>query len=106
MTGTGLKLRRERAKLGGSASKGSPMGRERNPVDKSSYQGRLALHLVALREAAGLTVQDVADRTGIPLSTLYAYEGGTRGIPADLYPQLAKLFRVTAAEFLPKFPAR
>ena len=81
-------------------------GRARNPADGSTYSGRLALHVQALREAKGLTVEELAHKAGIPLSTMYAYEGGTRGIPADVYPSLAKALGVTEAGFLPKFPKK
>src|SRR4051812_15697232 len=81
-------------------------GRARNPVDASKYSGRLALHVQALREAKGLTVEALAKKLEVPLSTMYAYEGGLRGIPADLYPALAKALGVTEGEFLPKFPRR
>lgn len=97
---------RRRAKVGDSIRSPSLAGRARNPADGSTYSGQLALHVQALREAKGLTVEGLAEKIGVPLSTMYAYEGGTRGIPADLFPVLARALGVTAAEFLPKFPKK
>ena len=94
-------------KVAGSLTRSPAVaGRARNPVDTSKYSGKLALHVQALREAKGLTVDDLAKKLDVPRSTMYAYEGGVRGIPADLYPALAKALGVSESEFLPKFQRR
>lgn len=95
-----LQLAKRRAKVMGMA------GRARNLADKSTYSGQLARHIQALREDKGLCVADLASILNVPLSTMYSYEAGQRGIPADLFPVLAKALGVTAAEFLPKFPKK
>lgn len=79
-------------------------GRQRNPVDATKYSGRLAAHLQSLMDAKGLTVEQVAERADLPLSSVYAYLAGKRGIPADVYPVLGRALGVSAADFFPKFP--
>jgi transcriptional regulator with XRE-family HTH domain len=76
--------------------------KERIPVDDSTYSGRLALRVRELREAKGWTVQKLAEKAGISDKAMYAYENGTRGIPVDLFPALAKALGASVDEFFPK----
>lgn len=77
---------------------------KRRPAVTITYADRLAAHLKALRLERGLTVKDLAKASGICWQNLYAYEGGTRGIPADLYPILAKALGCKQpADFFPTF---
>lgn len=74
-----------------AASNGSRrMGRQRAKVDTSTYAGRIAERVRALREAKGYTVEKLAERAGIDWKRLYAYEQGVRTLPPELYPKLAK----------------
>lgn len=79
----------------------SSMSKTRTPVDASTYSGKVAVRVRALREAKKWPVDRLADKLGISPKTLYCYEAGTRGIPVDLFPALAKALGVTAAEFFP-----
>jgi transcriptional regulator with XRE-family HTH domain len=81
-------------------------GRQRKSVDTSKYSGRLAVHLRTLCDAKGLTVEAFAEKCEVPMSIMYAYLAGDRGIPADVFPLMAKALGVDAAEFLPSFKAR
>jgi DNA-binding XRE family transcriptional regulator len=101
----GLKERRVRRKVEGS--KPSPKGRpvaskERIPVDASTYSGRLAIRVRELREAKGWTVPKLAEKAGISEKAMYAYENGTRGIPVDLFPAIARALGASAEEFFPR----
>lgn len=65
-------------------------GRQRATVDTSDYGGKIAVQVRALRNAAGLTVDELATKAGIDVKALYAYEQRTRRIPPEKYPALAK----------------
>ena len=65
-------------------------GRRRTDVDDSGYSGRIALRIRELREAKGLTVEQLAEKIGISWQALYAYEARTRKLPPDLYPTIAR----------------
>ncbi len=81
----------------------STVGRERVPVDVSSYPGKLAVRVRQLREKSGLTVAELADEMGVAVSTVYAWESNARRIPARYYPKLAEFFELTAGRFFPPF---
>lgn len=88
-------------KLNGSL-KGAVVGRKRSKVDSSTYAGKIAARLRELREAKGLTVAELSDKTGIGLMRLYSYESHKRKIDPDSYPTLAKALGCkTVAEFFP-----
>lgn len=86
-----------------ASKKAVPMaGRQRSDVDESTYSGRLAVRVRMLREAKGLTVESLADKLGCTVAALYTYEQGTRGIPLDLCPKLAKVLGCKSVdEFFP-----
>ena len=87
-----------------TASKLPTVGRKRVEPDLTTYSGRLAARIRELRDERRLTVQEVADKSGIPLYTLYGYENGRREIPLDLLPALAKALRCkTPDDLLPPF---
>ena len=78
-------------------------GRERVPVDRSKYSGRIAIRVRELREAKGLTVAQLADKVGVPAVRIYKYESNETVIAPDLYPALAKALGVKESEFFPRF---
>ncbi len=83
-------------------SKGGRVGRKRTEVDTSTYSGKLAARLRQLREAKGLTVDELAGKAGIEAKRLYHYEAGARSIDSDLYPALAKALGCKSpADFFP-----
>jgi ribosome-binding protein aMBF1 (putative translation factor) len=90
-------------KIGGSTPNGAGrVGRKRHDPDTSTYSGRIADRVRSLRESKRLTVEALADKSGIGLKALYAYESGTRTIPPDVYPALARALGCkTAADFFP-----
>lgn len=65
-------------------------GRQRSDVDDSTYSGRLAIRVRELREAKGLTVNELATKIDASYQAVYAWEQGTRDIPLDKCPVLAK----------------
>ena len=72
------------------ATKLPRMGRARAPVDSSTYSGKIAVRIRALREARGLSVEELADKAGIEVKTLYSWESGHRDINPNNYPRLAR----------------
>lgn len=103
----GLTATSEKATLGNSPKrrKGKPrMGRQRVPIDPKSYSGRIAAQVLKLREAKGVTVAQMADALGVSEKAVYKWEQGARDIPADKYPEIAKVLGVSAEQFFPKFP--
>ena len=52
--------------------------------------------LAAAREAAGLTITDLADRAGLSISTVYGYETGRRTPQADQLGAIANALGVSA----------
>jgi len=75
--------------------------RQRKEVDTSSYTGRFAVRLKQLREKAGLTVEQLAERSGIPATTLYKWESSTRTPAIDRFPELAIALKVKIRNLLP-----
>jgi ribosome-binding protein aMBF1 (putative translation factor) len=85
-----------------SPKKGRGVGRARVEPDISTFSGRVAARIRALRDKHGVSVEELATRTGIEVATLYRYENGHRKPDPDLYPSLAKAFGLSIAAFLPK----
>jgi transcriptional regulator with XRE-family HTH domain len=64
-------------------------------LDLSTYSGRFAARLHALRVEAGLTVEQmveavVAQGFDLTAKSVYNWEGGLRQPPLDAYPHLAQ----------------
>ena len=76
--------------------------RSRNPIDTSTYSGRFAARLKELREKAGLSVEQLAERSGIPKRTLYNWESGIRQPLFKQLPQLAESLRVKIGKLFPE----
>ena len=75
--------------------------------DESTYGGRFASRLRALRMKAGLTVQEAAEllsEQGLPLkeATYYSWESGRSTPPLNAFPILAKVLKLgTPRSLLP-----
>lgn len=63
----------------------------------------LAEHLTRLRSRAGMTVPQASKATGIPLSTLYAYEQGRIRPGPDRLRQLCGAYGASALDKLLAF---
>lgn len=78
-------------------------------IDTSTYSGRVAARLRALRESHGWTVADLRRHINarlpkeqqLAVSTAHSWDNGTRTIDPDFYPLLARLFGLTVRKFLP-----
>jgi len=75
--------------------------RHRKEIDTSTYTGRFAERLRMLREKAGLSVDELAEKSGIPKNTLYEWESDNRTPGIDRFPQIAETLGVTVRALLP-----
>jgi len=77
--------------------------RPRKEIDTSTYSGRFAARLRELRDKAGLTTRELAEKTGIPESTLKAWELENRQPTViERLPELAEVLGTTPRNLLPK----
>ena len=78
------------------------VARPRKSVDTSTYTGRFAVRLRSLREKAGLSVDELAEKSGIPKNTLFNWEGAKRSPSIEQLPQLAESLGTTVRTLMPK----
>jgi len=78
------------------------MARPRNPIDTSTYSGRFAERLRILREKTGLTVEELAEKTGVSIATLYSWENASRSPVNDDMLKVADALGVSIRSLLPK----
>ena len=78
------------------------MNPARKEPDVSTYSGRFAVRLRTLREKKGLTVQEVADATGIAKKSLYDWEAGKPTFRLDAIPEIAEALGVKPRTLLPE----
>ncbi len=86
--------------LGVSTIAERPMPKQKAPEATSFGQ-----RLVALRNAAGLTQQQLADEVGVSRRMIAYYEGQSEHPPTTLLPALARALQVSADELLGLAPA-
>jgi len=60
--------------------------------------------LKELREAAGLSASKVAKELGVDISTIFRWENGSNGLPADAVPKLARLYKTTILKVMAALP--
>ncbi|MCL2305722.1 MAG: helix-turn-helix domain-containing protein [Planctomycetaceae bacterium] len=78
------------------------MSPARKQPDSTTYSGRFAIRLRTLREKAGLTVQEVAEKLGVPFKSYYNWEA-SRSLPSiDKLPEIADVFGVKTRSILPE----
>jgi len=70
------------------------MARPRKEIDTSTYSGRFAVRLRALRDKTGMTVTELSVEAGIPASTLQTWEIGQKSPTIEKLPSLAKALGV------------
>ena len=67
------------------------MSPARKEPDTSTYSGRFAVRLRSLREKAGLTHGDVAQKLGVTVWTIYSWEQGRHFPQPDQFPILKEI---------------
>ena len=77
------------------------MARPRKAIDTSSYTGRFAERLKKLREKAGLSVDELAEKSGISRTTLFNWESATNEPKLGQLPQVAESLGVTVRTLIP-----
>ena len=78
------------------------MARPRKEVDTSTYAGKFAVHIKALREKRKLSVQELAEKSGLNISTLYYWESATASPLIDQLPTLADALGVKIGRLFPE----
>lgn len=78
------------------------MGRKRKEVDASTYTGRFALRLRMLREDAGMSVEELADKCGVDITTIYSWEAGKKEATIGRIPLLADALGVSIRVLMPQ----
>jgi len=76
--------------------------RPRKQVDTSTYGGRFAARLKELREKAGLSVEQLSEKSGIPAKTLWNWESGIRQPLIGQLPQLAESLKIKIGKLFPE----
>ena len=75
--------------------------RPRKEIDTSTYSGRFAVRLRELRDNAGLTTRELAELTGVPHSTIDAWDRGSNEPKIGQLPTLAEALGVTVRTLIP-----
>lgn len=73
---------------------------------RSPAHARLLEVLVAAREKAGLTQQELADRLGKPQSFISKYEGGTRRIEVIEFIEISEALEMDASRAIREVRAK
>jgi transcriptional regulator with XRE-family HTH domain len=77
--------------------------RQRKEVDTSTYSGRFAVRLRALRDKTGMSADEFAEKHGFSRTTFYNWESGLRApIIDDVLLILAEHLNVEVRTLLPK----
>ncbi len=76
--------------------------RPRKEIDTSTYEGRFAARLKMLREKAGLSVDELAAKTGLPRQTLYDWESTKSSPPVKELLKLAEGLGIAVRTVLPQ----
>lgn len=71
-------------------------------VDTSTYTGKFAARLTMLRKKAGLSVEELSEKSGIPKRTLYAWESTENQPLIGQLPQLAEALGIKIRTLLPE----
>lgn len=72
--------------------------------DLTTYAGRFAARLRELRQAAGLTQVEAAERLNLPQHVISRWETGDRSPSLRQFPAIAKAYGdVPIEKFFPKF---
>jgi len=77
------------------------MARPRKAIDTSTYTGRFAARLKMLREKTGMSVDELAEKSGISRTTLFNWESSIREPLIGQLPQLAEALKIKVRTLLP-----
>jgi transcriptional regulator with XRE-family HTH domain len=78
------------------------MSRQRKEIDTSTYSGRFAERLRMLREKKGLSVDQLAEKSGISRTTLYNWESTISQPLIEQLPALADALGVKIGKLFPE----
>ena len=75
------------------------MTREPNPINETTFSGRIAAKIRKRRLRLGLSVQEAAKKSGIPVTTWYNIERGQ--IEIDRLPEIALYLECYVKSLIP-----
>ncbi len=84
-----------------SKNRGSMSPRRKNKVNTRPYSGKVAANIEAAREAAGLTVDELAQRLKVHVKTIYSWEANNSSPHVDDLPKLARALNVQVHDLIP-----
>ena len=68
--------------------------RQRKEVDESTYSGRFAIRLKALRMKAKLTLEEASEQIGISVTAIYNWEAGRKRPDIEKFPKISEVYKV------------
>lgn len=77
------------------------MGRKRKELDLNTYAGLFAYRLRTLREAAGLSPEELADKIGVSRASIFSWESAQYCPSIDVLPKIAKALNTTPRMIIP-----
>lgn len=78
------------------------MGRSRKEIDTSTYTGRFAVRLRELRVKKKMSVEELAEKSGIPVRSIYNWESATSQPLLGQLPLLAESLSVKVRTLIPE----
>ena len=90
----------------GRLAKGLSVGRNKTAKDLSTFTGRVGHAMYLRRLGAGLSIEQFRAKLArhdchVSEATIYAWEAGTRPIPLNELPAIAKALRAKVHDLLP-----
>jgi len=76
------------------------MARPRKKIDLKTYEGRFAWRLMVLREKAGLTVEEAAEKIGVHWTSVYDWERARKRPDIRKLPKISEIYKVKKAKDL------
>ena len=87
---------------GQSLTKRKTVARQRKEPDLTTYSGRFAARIRALRDKTGMSADEFAEKHGFNRTTYYSWEIGYATPSFDKLPELAKAFGISVRTLIPK----
>ena len=85
-----------------SLTKRKTVARQRKEPDLTTYSGRFAARIRALRDKTGMSADEFAEKHGFNRATYYGWEVGKSFPHYDLLPKLAQAFGIPVRTLIPK----
>ena len=84
-----------------SLTKRKTVARARKEPDLTTYSGRFAARIRALRDKTGMSADEFAETHGFARATWYNWESGIRTPALEELPKIAKAFGIPVRTLIP-----